>query len=289
MTSDDSAWLDRMYNNRALVPEHAAHFARWAVWSAEARSARGVQRDMAYGDGPCEKLDVFPAAGSGNAPVLVFIHGGYWRSLSKDDHSFVAPAFTRAGACVVVPDYALCPGTPEQPVTIPDIALQMVKCVAWVWRNIARYGGDPRRIVVSGHSAGGHLAALLMACLWQQHAADLPPDLLQKGLAISGLYELEPIMHTPFLQPSLRLTPQQVAKASPAGLPAPAQGTLYTVCGADESAEFLRQNQVLQRNWGVARVPVAEAHLNLNHFSVVEALTDPAQRLHKLACELLGV
>lgn len=288
MTIYDPAWLDRMYNNRALVPEHAEHFARWALWSAEARSARGVQRDIAYGEGPSETLDVFPGAASG-APVLVFIHGGYWRSLSKDDHSFIAPAFTFKGACVVVPEYALCPGTAQQPVTIPDIAMQMVRCLAWVWRNIARFGGDPRRIVVSGHSAGGHLAALLMACHWQAYAADLPADLLPKGLAISGLYELEPIMHTPFLQPSLRLTPTQVEMASPAGLPAPAQGTLYTVCGADESAEFLRQNQLLQRNWGTERVPVAEAHLNLNHFSVVEALTHAEQRLHRLACELLGV
>lgn len=287
--SYDSEWLDRMYNNRALVPAHAEHFRRWADTSAAARIAAKPVLDVAYGNGVNESLDIFPAKGGGKAPVLVFIHGGYWRSLDKSDHSFIGPAFTQHGACVVVPNYALCPGGEDKPVTIPDIAMQMVKALAWTWRHIAAHGGDPARIHVIGHSAGGHLAALMMACAWRSYAADLPSDLVKKGLAISGLYELESIMHAPFLQQSLRLTPSQVAKASPAWLPAPKQGVLYTVAGADESAEFLRQNTLMQKAWGNQRVPVCEAHLGLNHFSVLEALADPQQRLHRLALELLGV
>ena len=104
MTRPDPAWLDRMYNNRALVPEHAAHFSRWAQTSAQARSSQPCTLDLAYGASPGEKLDVFPAARAtpGGAPVVVFVHGGYWRSLDKADHSFVAPAFVDAGALVVV-------------------------------------------------------------------------------------------------------------------------------------------------------------------------------------------
>lgn len=286
MASYDSEWLDRMYNNRALVPEHGEHFKRWADTSVTARAVSKPRLDLAYGDGQNETLDIFPAAAR-NAPVLVFIHGGYWRSLDKSDHSFIAPAFTRQGACVVVPNYALCPGTDAQPVTIPGIALQMVRALAWTWRNIAQHGGDPRRITVVGHSAGGHLAALLMACAWRTYADDLPADLVKNALAISGLYELESIMHTPFLQQSLRLTPAQVLKASPAWLPAPRQGTLYTVAGADESAEFLRQNTLMQKAWGDKSVPVCEAHLALNHFSILEALVNPESRLHRLAQQLL--
>ena len=143
------AWLDRMYNNRALVPGHPAFLAKWASDSEQARAAGPCELDVPYGDGPNETLDIFPAPHA-EAPVLVFIHGGYCRSLDKRDHAFVAPPFTREGACVVIPNYALCPA-----VTVPQIVLQMVQALAWTWRHIAEYGGDPQRITRVGHSAGG--------------------------------------------------------------------------------------------------------------------------------------
>lgn len=281
MTTWDPAWLDRMYNNRALVPEHAMHFARWADASDDARAAHPCQTDIAYGDRPLEKLDVFPSKQPG-APVVVFIHGGYWRSLDKSQHSFIAPAFKNQGACVFLPNYDLCPA-----VTIPQITLQMVKALAWVYRNAKKYGGDPNRIYVVGHSAGGHLAAMLLDCLWPVYDRRLPADLVKGALSISGLYDLEPVMQTPFLKDSLRLTPEQVAMASPAWLPAPRQGVLYTVAGGDESAEFLRHNQLIQQAWGKKAVPVCETIPQRNHFSVLEDLTAPWTRLHQLASRLV--
>ncbi len=285
----DPAWLDSQYNNRALVPDHAIHFSRWQAWSADARRAPGVLTDVAYGHGPGETLDLFlppRRAGAGLAPVMVFIHGGYWRSLDKADHSFVAKPFVEQGAVVVVPNYALCPA-----VTIPDIAVQMVRALAWTWHHIATHGGDPDRITVAGHSAGGHLAAMLLGALWPQWDADLPASVVLNSLSISGLFDLEPLRHTPFLQESLRLTPAQVRKASPAGWPAPSapagRGTLACVAGGDESAEFLRQNTLLQKAWGSSVVPVCETLPGLNHFSVLEALVDPSHRLHRMALDLL--
>lgn len=277
----DPQWLDRMYNNRELVPQHPEHFKRWAAASADAVRSQPRQLDVRYGGGPNEHLDIFPAAQPG-APVLVFIHGGYWRSLDKREHSFIAPPFTRQGACVVIPNYALCPA-----VTVPQIVMQLVQALAWTWRHIARHGGDPNRITVAGHSAGGHLAAMMLACVWPAYARELPPDLVKRALSISGLHDLEPIRHTPFLQPTLQLTPDQVRKASPALLPAPAHGTLATVCGGDESEEFLRQNALIRDAWGERAVPVCEALPGLNHFSVLEALAQREHRLHELALELL--
>lgn len=288
----DPDWLEREYNNRARVPEHPVHLERWTRESAAARETGPGLFNLSYGHNDGETLDVFPAPrkpGAPPAPVLVFIHGGWWRSLDKSDHSFIAPAFTRHGACVVVPNYALCPA-----VTVPDITLQMVKALAWVVRHIAAHGGDPDRITVVGHSAGGHLAAMMLACDWAQVGNDLPAALVKNALSISGLFDLEPLMHTPSLQASLRLTPDQVQRASPALLPAPplderGRGVLYAVVGAEESSEFLRHNQLIQQAWGKTVVPVSEALKGLNHFSIVGALADPKHRLHEMVRELLGV
>ena len=282
----DPQWLDSMYNNRLLVPGHAAHFARWSAESRSAREQLPCQLDLAYGGEPGETLDIFPAretSSAAKAPVLVFIHGGYWRSLDKADHSFIAAPFTQAGACVVVLNYALCPA-----VSIPDIVRQMVHALAWTWRHVADFGGDPERITVAGHSAGGHLAAMLLAHDWAAQSPDLPPGLVRNALSISGLYDLEPIRLTPFLK-ELHLTPGQVRQASPALLARPPHGTLYSVAGGEESEEFLRQNRLIQQAWGLQTVPVCESLPGLNHFSILEALTEPSHRLHQLTLELLGL
>jgi arylformamidase len=281
----DSAWYDAQYNNRALVPEHPALLARWTADSAAARAALGGQLDLCYGDGPNETLDVFSPASAGRAPapVLVFIHGGYWRALDKSDMSLVAPAFCAAGVQVVVPNYALCPA-----VTVAEICVQMAKAVAWVWREAPTRGFDRQRIVVAGHSAGGHLTAMLMACRWQQLAADLPKVIPCGGVAISGLFDLEPIRRTTFLGPDLRLTPRNVGAVSPARFrPQPGQPPMAALVGGAESAEFNRQNRLIRSRWGAAAVPVCEALPGLNHFTVVDALLAPGGRAFDLALAML--
>jgi len=279
---DDPAWLDGQYNNRARVADSMTHLAKWAEASALARerSARKAL-DVRYGDGFGETLDVFPAA-SPDAPVLVYIHGGYWRSLDKGDFSFVAPSFVADGALVVVPNYALCPA-----VTVEDIALQMVKAVAWTWHHATAYGGNPNRMALVGHSAGAHLAAMLLSCRWKQVDDALPLYPLTGALAISGLYDLEPIRRTEFLQVDLQLTPAQVNRLSPAFFPRPKGGKLYATVGADESDEFIRHNQLIRDQWGPTAVPVCETVPGKNHFSVLESLADPQGRLHDLALRLL--
>lgn len=291
MDQHDPAWLELMYNNRALVPDHPAYLDRWARDSAQARASQPCVLDVPYGKGPRETLDIFPvtqtAAPGRAAPVLLFIHGGYWRALDKSEHSFIAPAFTREGACVVVVNYALCPGTPEAPVTIAHICRQMEKAVAWVWQNIARHGGDPGRITVAGHSAGGQLAAMLLTSVWPLIGSGLPDGTVRSALSISGLHDLEPLMFTPFLQSTLKLNDQQVLLFSPARLQAPTQGTLHCVAGADESEEMVRQTRLIQDAWGSHAVPRCQVLAGLHHFSIVDALAQPGHDVHHMALNLL--
>lgn len=283
----DPAWLEAQYNNRARVPDHARVFARWEEASALVRHNAPAHLDLRYAPGDGGTLDVFPATvptPAAGAPVLVFIHGGYWRSLDKSQHSFVAPSFNADGALVVVPNYALCPS-----VTIEHICLQAAAAVAWAWHNARRYGGDPDRIALIGHSAGGHLATMLLSCRWKDVDAALPAQPLAGALSISGLVDLEPLRHVPSVQADLRLTPASVARLSPAFFPRPKGGRLYAAVGAEESDEFLRQNRLIRDVWGPTAVPVCETVPAKNHFTVLESLVDPAGRLHDLGLRLLGL
>jgi arylformamidase len=285
----DPAWAEAQYNNRAHVPDHAAILERWTAASALARAESRCLLDLAYGDGAGETLDLFlpaasaPPAPAAGAPVLVFVHGGYWRALDKADHSFVAPAFTHAGALVVVPNYALAPA-----VTVEHITLQVARTVAWAWRNARAHGGDPTRLVVAGHSAGGHAATMMLCCRWPELAPDLPARLVTRALSISGLYDLEPLRHAAFLQADLRLTPASVARLSPAFFARP-RGTLNAAVGADETDEFRRQNQLIRDVWGPTAVPVCEQVPGTNHFTVLHDLADPAGRTHAMARRLLAL
>lgn len=278
----DTAWLESEYDLRRRHPEHEAEFARWRTASALVHRLESWRHDVRYGRGEGETLDVYPAPRA-DAPVLVFIHGGYWRSLDKSDHAFIAPSFTAAGALVVMPNYALCPA-----VGIEHIALQMARALAWVYAHAALYGGDPRRIVVAGHSAGGHLAAMLLSCRWKAVDAALPAQLVSGALAISGVFDLEPLRHAPFLQPDLRLTASAVRRLSPAFFPRPRR-PLLTAVGAGESREFQRQTALIRHQWGPTAVPVCETIPGVHHYTILHDLADPRGRLHGHALRLLGL
>lgn len=278
LTSDQ---FDQAYNNRALVPDFHQYLERWTASSQAVRDSQPCLTDLRYGSGPQETLDIFTTAHA-KAPVVVFLHGGYWRALDKSDHSFVAPALTEQGVCVVVPNYALCPA-----VTIPQIVMQMVKALAWVWRYISTWGGDPNRIHLAGHSAGGHLTAMLLGCDWRAYAADLPPDLVKASVSVSGLYELDSIRMSPLLQQDLRLDDKQVLACSPAWMVPPINSQLYSVVGGLESEAFLSHNQLIQNAWGRQCVPLAQVIPGLHHFSIMDAFAQRGHPLNQLVHDII--
>ena len=277
----DTQWLERMYNNLMRVPDHRDYFARWTAQSSQVRTSLPCTLDVAYGEAPRERLDAFAAQKKG-APLVVFVHGGYWKAMDKSHHSFIAGALHDMGAAAVVPTYTLCPQA-----SIPQITLQVARAVAWAWRHAGELNADARRLTVIGHSAGGQLTAMMLACAWDVLDPGLPPRVVRSAMGVSGLYDLQPLMHTPSLQEVLRLTPDQVHRASPARLPAPSHGRLVSVVGADESGEYLRLNRLIQQAWGRARVPTVAALPGLNHFSIVDALATRGHRLNRMVRELI--
>ncbi|RQO55387.1 esterase [Paucibacter sp. KBW04] len=280
MSARSPAWFDAQYNNRARVADSAAVLQRWASTSRFVRENSACVLDLPYGEAASEGLDLFRTEAS-KAPVLVVLHGGWWRSLDKSDLSFLASSFTEEGALVIVPNYGLCPE-----VGLDRIPLQLTQALAWVWRHAAEYGGDPNQIILLGHSAGGHLASMLACCDWKAVGLDLPRQLVKGVLSISGVHDLAPIRQTPFLQADLQLDAQAVRRLSPVHFPAPL-APIYTVVGELESEEFKRQNQLLRQAWGPRAVPICEELPGCNHFDILHNLADPAGRLHLLARKLL--
>ena len=236
--------------------------------------------DQRYGEMPGESIDIFPAR-KGDGTCMMFIHGGYWRSLDKRDFSFLAPAWVDAGVSLAVVNYDLCPG-----VTIDEIVRQMLRASRWLWLHAEDFGMDQDRLYVSGHSAGGHLAAMMMAAVFPVFDARLPKDLWKGALAISGVYDLRPLPQIDFLQVDLRLDDEAALRLSPAFIPPATRAPVMTAVGGDESGEFRRQNALLGARWRSAfagDIPMP----GRNHFSVVDGLAEQSSALFAGARKLM--
>ena len=280
MNAFDKTFLGREYNNRELVPDHARYFARWHESSARARSTMTSHLDLRYGDMPGETIDLFPAR-KGDGTCMMFIHGGYWRSLDKRDFSFLAPAWVDAGVSLAAVNYDLC-----TKVTIDEIVRQMLRASRWLWLHAEDYGMDQDRLYVSGHSAGGHLTAMMMAAVFPVFDARLPKDVWKGGLAISGIYDMRPLPHVEFLQQDLRLDEEAAMRLSPAFIPPATRAPVMTSVGGDESSEFRRQNALLGERWKApfaGDIPMP----GKNHFSVVDGLADQSSALFAGARRLM--
>jgi arylformamidase len=273
--------LDTEYNPRVQEPNFQSYFDRWAGLGEAARRAPGVRLDIAYGPGPTDKLDIFAPDRKGPHPVLIYFHGGYWRRFGKADRSFLAPPVTQAGVMLISVDYALCPT-----VTLDELVAQCRRAVAWIADHIAAHGGDPDRLYVAGESAGGHIAAMMAATDWPAKESG-PAPRLRGALAISGIYELEPIARS-FLQPDLRLTPEQIARNSPIRHISAKPAQMFLAVGLDESSEFRRQMDDYSNALAQAGIRHDVVRCGgRNHFSILDCLSDPRHMLYLTLMRLM--
>lgn len=232
----DANRLEAEYNLIARRgPDFPDLVERWMARSAAHREASGAKVDLSYGDGEREKFDFF-SSGQKGRPVVIYIHGGYWQRGDKAMYSFVSESFIKHGVSVAVINYNLTPS-----VRMGQIPPQICKSVAWIWHHSDALGVDRDSLFVMGHSAGGHLTALMMATDWPAYDAALPVDIVRGGIPISGLFELEPLVHT-----SINEGPQMdVAEArveSPTFRPPLTDAPQLVVVGGAETREFLRQS-----------------------------------------------
>ncbi len=260
------------YNNRQRVPLHAEHGARWqkASQAYRAEAAARSRLDVAYGQHPREQYDLFLSENANpQAPLVVYIHGGYWQRGDRKDLSFLAKSFNAAGIDYALPSYPLCPE-----VKITGIIDSIRRCLVAIWKHTGK------KPVVIGHSAGGHLTAAMLATDWSTVPGGAPPDLTTRGVAISGVFDLPPLVGTS-INDAVGMTEESARAASPLFWPLPAKDrVLVAAVGGAESSEFLRQSRDIATAWSKAGLAAEDLVVpGADHFTVLDALADPGSTL----------
>lgn len=258
--------LEAEYNNRARVKNSAEIIARWAELSKAARATLPGERDIAYGPKSRNAFDLYQGQGAGR-PLVVYIHGGYWQRGDRSEYAFVARELMAQGCDVALPSYTLCPEG-----SIADIAAEMELFIAVLWARTRR------RPVVVGHSAGGHLAAMLMAST--KSRGDAPADLVKAAYALSGVYDLPPLIPTS-LNAALKLDEAEARRLSPMFYPKPTHACRFVAAvGGDESSEFIRQATEFAKAWSGANCRIdADVIAGADHFTIVDELCRPGSRV----------
>ena len=265
--------LDKAYDQRVWASNAEEVIGRYAKDSAEVRK-KYPPRTERYGESDAETLDLFTPADAKGLPVMVFIHGGAWRALGRQDASAPTSTFVENGCLYVALNFANIPQ-----VRLPEMAAQCRRALLWLHKNVERFGGDPHRIFVSGHSSGGHLCGVMLTTDWA--ALGGPKDLLKGGVAMSGMYELYPVMLSA-RSSYVKITPDELAALSPMRHLDRIACNVIVAVGDKESPEFQRQSQEFATALaGMGRLAKRIVLPGKTHFVVPEELNDSQSGLSR--------
>jgi arylformamidase len=273
--------VERGYNNRAAVPDHQRWLDEWIARSQHARETLRPAIDVRYGTSPGETLDLYVPRRAARG-TLLYIHGGWWRSLDKSDYGFVAPAFVDAGCAVALINYTLCPEG-----TIANAVEQCRRALSWLVRE-GPGRGAPAPLVIGGHSAGGHLTAMMFTTDWR--ARGLAGTPFAGGVSLSGVHELEPLVQFSH-NVDFRLDVDEARRMSPSVTQPLTDAPLVLAVGADETSEFVRQTDLLWDAWPRNRPAGSAGPMHIpgrNHYDVVLDYVDPASALTQATLALFA-
>ena len=260
--------LEKGYNVRLLVDDFDGLIEKWSNWSEDFRSNADSSLNCQYGNGEKDKLDIF-RCGKPNAPLFIFIHGGYWQRGDKSIYSFVAESFVNSGIDVALIGYQLCPGA-----SMTNIVEKIREAIVWIWNNANDYSISKHRINVSGHSAGGHITGMVLATDWSTISNDLPKDIVKTGVPISGLYQLDPIRETTIAD-ALGLDDKESLALSPHFFEPKTDAPILVTLGGGETPEFHWQTDNFVQQWQSFKAPLDYfAEPKVDHFGVVERISN---------------
>ena len=265
--------LEKGYNVRLLVDDFDGLIEKWSYRSEKFRGNVDSILNCQYGSGEKDKLDIF-RCGDSNAPLFVFVHGGYWQRGDKSIYSFVAESFVNSGIDVALIGYQLCPGA-----SMTNIVERIREAIVWIWNNADDYLKSKHRINVSGHSAGGHITGMMLATDWSMISNDIPKDIIKTGVPISGLYQLDPIRETTIAD-ALGLDDQESLALSPHFYKPVTEAPILVTLGGGETPEFFWQTDKFFHRWKDFKAPLDYfAEPDVDHFGVVERLADSKSQI----------
>ena len=287
IASEDIEHLNREYSPSSCIDDINVYIQQYIDLSAEAKTKaigqHSIYQDVQYGDNENQCLDIYLPTQNNQQKLMVYIHGGYWQELSKEESSFAAPNFQQQGFCFAVVDYTLAPNA-----TLTEIVEENRQAIAWLYENAAQFGYQPEEIYISGSSAGGHLAMMMLQTVWSKYIKDYQGNVVKGLCAVSGIYDLQPLLQT-YVNEPLKMDINEAKTNSPALLDVPAAVPVIIAYGQNETTAFKQQSLMMAEKLRTKGFDVQVKEIEgRNHFDVIVDLSDKRSWLSQETVKLMS-